>query len=269
MTDDIPAGVVFSTSTWAQPVPATSTPERAAVLEQLAAFVDGLGPRRCRVAIDGFTAAGKTCLGHELATALVTQGRPVLRATLDDFKRPWRDAHLYDRISGEGYYRNAFDLEAIRTLLVDPAAPTGSGEVALCSIDPITQLDHSERRALVPTDGVLVVDGVFAFRPELDDCWDLRIWVDIDPELSVRRGTSRDADMEGGREHAEALHRDRYLAAELLYVAEVDPMGRADVIVDNTDLDAPRLVRPTPRRSAPGAEHSLGGGLDLGDRNGG
>jgi uridine kinase len=212
------------------------------VLEQLVSRIDELGPRRLRVAVDGFTAAGKTSLGHELAGALAARGRSVFRASLDDFKRPWSEAGQYDRTSGEGYYRNAFDLDAIRRLLLDPAAPDGDGMVALCAVDPITQIDHSTVTVSMPADGVLLVDGVFALRPELDDVWDLRIWVDVDPELSVQRGTARDAEMEGGADAAEQLHRERYLASELLYVKEADPRARADAVVDNSDFADPRLA---------------------------
>ena len=170
-------------------------------------------------------------------------GRVVMRASLDDFKRPWSESHLYDRVTGEGYYRNAFDSEAARRLLLEPAAPGGSGRVALCSIDPLTQVDHSDTLVDLPTDGVLIVDGVFALRPQLDACWDLRIWVHIDPELALRRGVVRDTEMEGGAEQAEALHRDRYMAAETIYIDEVDPMSLAEVIVDNTVIERPRLLR--------------------------
>ncbi|MGZ6885211.1 MAG: hypothetical protein ACXVJA_03275 [Acidimicrobiia bacterium] len=90
---------------------------------------------------------------------------------------------------------------------------------------------------------MLIVDGVFAFRPELDDCWDLRIWLDVDPEESIRRGVERDAEMDGGAAASETLHRDRYLASELVYLREVDPRSRAQVIVDNNDVRRPRVVR--------------------------
>jgi uridine kinase len=238
------AGVDLSVSTWRQPVPPDAGPDRAAVLDRVAGLVDGLGAQRLRVAIDGFTAAGKTSLGHELAHRVAGRGRRVLRASLDDFKRPWRDRHLYDRESGEGYYRNAFDAEAALRLLLEPAAPGGDGVVALCSIDPITQIDHSSVTTPMPADGVLIVDGMFAFRPEINRCWDLRIWVDVDAELSVRRGTERDALMVGGEDAAEALARRRYLVAEHIYLAEVDPLSFVEVIIDNTDFARPRLVRP-------------------------
>jgi uridine kinase len=236
--------VEHSVSTWQQPPPPPAGPDRAQLLQTLVAMIDGLGDTRLRIAVDGRTAAGKTTLGDELARGLAREGRTALRASLDDFKRPWRDRHRYDRFTGEGYYRNAFDFDAIGRLLLAPSAPDAHGLVALCSIDPLTQIDHSGTTTLMPRDGVLIVDGVFACRPELDIAWDLRIWVQIDAELSVRRGTARDSDMEGGADAAEALHRDRYLAAEMLYLEEVDPLAFVDVIVDNTDFERPRLVRP-------------------------
>jgi uridine kinase len=235
--------VELSVSTWQQPAPPPPTADRAAVLREIAGRIAVFGDQRVRVAVDGFTAAGKTSLGHELAHVVADQGRVVLRASLDDFKRPWKEAHLYDRLSGEGYYRNAFDIDATRRLLLCPAACDGSGRVVLCSIDPITQIDHSHEVVHLPNNGVLIVDGVFALRPELIDCWDLGIWVHIATELSVQRGTARDAEMEGGVLESEALHRDRYLAAELLYVDEVDPVTVADLIVDNTDFDHPVVLK--------------------------
>jgi len=198
------------------------------------------GTRRVRVAIDGLTAAGKTSFGHELAERLAAE-RPVLRASLDDFKKPWRDRHLYDRESGTGYYRNAFDYPTLVRLLLEPAGPGGSGACVLCSIDPLTQVDHSDVVTGAPPDAVLIVDGVFALRPEVNDYWDLRVWLDVPEDLSVRRGTTRDESRAGAE--AEALHRDRYLAAERLYIAEVDPVATADFVIDNTDFGHPVVVR--------------------------
>lgn len=229
-----------SVSTWQQPTPPPGTPQRNTVVERITERILRLGTGRLRVAIDGLTAAGKTSLGHELAEQISAAGRPVLRASLDDFKRPWREAHLYDRTSGEGYYRNAFDYTALTTLLLAPSGPRGPGQCALCSIDPLTQRDHSSNIVQAPPDAVLIVDGVFAFRPQINEHWDLRIWLEVDPEVSIQRGIARDRAMEGAE--AEALHRDRYLPAERLYIAEVEPARLAEVIIDNTDFDRPRIL---------------------------
>ncbi|MDP1615791.1 hypothetical protein [Phenylobacterium sp.] len=228
------APIQHSVSTWAQPLPPEASDERARLLAALAQQVCALGPGRLKVAVDGRTASGKTSFGHELAQALAARGRPVLRASLDDFKRPWRDRGLYDRESGEGYYRNAFDYEAVRRLLLTPMA--GDGLCALCSIDPRTQIDHSETCVQAPPDAILVVDGVFAFRPELNDHWDLRVWLEIATAESIARGLARD----GGDG---SVMRDRYVVSEDLYAADVDPAARADVVIDNSRFDQPRPLR--------------------------
>lgn len=237
------ADITFSVSTWQQSMPPEPGTDRAHVVDRLVEMIDSLGDRRLRIAIDGLTAAGKTSLGHELARGVSRRGRAVFRASLDDFKRPWSERHLYDRLSGEGYYRNAFDREAACRLLLDPSDPAADGLVALCSIDPLTQIDQSAVTSVMPTNGVLIVDGVFAYRPEINSYWDLRVWLEIDPELSVRRGIARDAETLGDPAEAEALHRDRYLVGEQLYIKEVDPRSFVEVIVDNTDFEKPRLVR--------------------------
>jgi len=228
------APIQHSVSTWAQTPPAGASDERARLLAVVAQQVCALGSGRLKVAVDGRTASGKTSFGHELAQALAAMGRPVLRASLDDFKRPWRDRALYDRESGEGYYRNAFDYDAVRRLLLTPMA--GDGLCALCSIDPRTQIDHSDVKVRAAADAILVVDGVFAFRPELNDHWDLRIWLEITTADSIARGLARD----GGDG---SVMRDRYVVSEDLYVVDVDPAAQADVVIDNSRFDRPKALR--------------------------
>ena len=52
----------------------------------------------------------------------------------------------------------------------------------------------------------------------------------------VARDQGRDSD-------AEDVHRDRYGGAKAVYLAEVDPVPKADVVVDTSDHAAPRLLR--------------------------
>ncbi|MDO9379811.1 MAG: uridine kinase [Nocardioidaceae bacterium] len=233
--------VSVSTSQPATPPPAT--PERRDVVARLATHVLAAGPGRLRVALDGRTAAGKSTLGHELAEHVAAAGRPVLRASLDDYKRPWAERHLYDRASGDGFYRNAFDHDQIRALLLDPAGPDGSGDVVLCALDAFAQVDRRDVVDHLPDDGVLLVDGVFALRPELVDGWDVRIRVEVPPEVALERGIRRDDPTWSGADPWE-LHHDRYAAAEEVYLREVDPVRLADLVLDNTDPRTPRLLHP-------------------------
>ncbi|MEV4502979.1 uridine kinase [Streptomyces klenkii] len=236
------ADVHHSASSWRQPCPPAASGERSMLVEEVVKRILNLGQGRLLVGIDGFTAAGKTSFGHELAEWISAAGRPVLRATLDDFKKPWRDRHLYDRESGEGYYRNAYDYEAVKRLLLDPCRSSEATSCVLCSIDPLTQRDHSSETTPLEADAVLIVDGVFAFRPEIIEYWDFRIWLQVDAELSVRRGAGRDQNWAGSE--AESIHRNRYLVAEGIYLQEVDPLPMMDVVIDNSTFARPQIVTP-------------------------
>lgn len=188
-----------SASTWKPPVPPPPSAARGRVLQSLAEEITGIGPWRLRVAIDGYTSAGKSTFSYELAAAMRRLGRPTLRASLDDFKKPWNTAHEkgYDRVSGPGYYRNAHDFDSARRLLLQPAGREGSGRVTMCSHDPLTGENHRDKVVQAPPTAVLLVDGVFAFRPEYNDFWEYRIWLQIDPELALQRGIERDTGLEG------------------------------------------------------------------------
>jgi len=232
-----------SVSTWRQPEPPAASPIRTELIEWIAEVISGRASSRLRVVIDGPTGAGKTSFGHELASALRRLGRPTLRASLDDFKHPWRDARArgYDRSSGEGYYRNAYDFRSAVELLLEPAGPAGSGSVVLCAHDPLTGVDHRTTSVVAPPDAILIVDSVFALRPEYDAYWDFRIWLDVAPAVAVARGITRDSDAEGVEE-ATRVRRERYGPAEAIYVAEVAPRAKVDLVIDNNDLSNPRIV---------------------------
>lgn len=225
-------------------MPAPASGPRRHLLDALSGRIVAIRSTRLLVIVDGYTASGKTSFGHELAAAIRERKRPTLRASLDDFKKPWSDAIQkgYDRVSGEGYYRNAPDFDSARTLLLEPARPQGSGKVALCAHDPLTGRDNRGVTVNAPPDAVLVVDSVFGMRPEYDDLWDFRIWLDVPPELALVRGIARDAELEG-RDEAERVHRDRYRAAEEIYIRDVDPRAKADVVIDNTDYANPVALR--------------------------
>ena len=151
----------------------------------MAERIHALASHRLYVAIDGYTAAWKTTFGHELAAEIRRLGRPTLRACLDDFKHPRSEAHLYDRLTGEGYFGNGYgyDFDAARRFLLEQAGSEGTDDVVLARIDPLTQENHQGRVVHALENAVLVVDLVFAFRPEDDEYWDFRTWLDIDPAL--------------------------------------------------------------------------------------
>jgi uridine kinase len=194
-----------------------------------------------RVAIDGPDAAGKTTLADELAAVLRARGREVIRASVDGFHRPRADRYRLGADSPEGYYRDSFDHEALRAELLDPLGPEGNREYRTAVFDFRTDSPRTEARTRAAADAVLLFDGVFLLRPELRDAWDLRVFVRVEPEESLRRALARDVELFGSRQEVELRYRMRYLPGQQLYLEDARPLDGADLVVVNDDPEAPRL----------------------------
>jgi uridine kinase len=219
------------------------SPARPALLGRLA---DLVAARRqdhpVRVAIDGVDAAGKTTLADELAGQVAERGRPVIRASVDGFGRPRADRHRRGELSPAGYWLDAFDYPALRANLLDPLGPGGSRRHRTATFDLRSDQPRSSPLRLAPPHAVLLCDGVFLLRPELNDAWDLRIFLEVSLEEALRRALARDRALFGSAQATLARYRQRYLPAQRRYLATVQPRRIADLVVDNHDPAAPRLL---------------------------
>ena len=191
-------------------------------------------PHPVRIAVDGRTASGKTTFADALAAAIERLGRPSIRASVDGFHRPRADRYRQGRLSPDGYYEDARDLQAMRRLLLDPLGPGGDRNFVTASfdLDGDRPLKGTAQRA--PEEAVLIVDGTFLQRPELRDAWDIVIFLDVPAAEARRRGVERDAPALGGTVAASELYDRRYGPAFARYEAECRPVDHADIVVANT-----------------------------------
>lgn len=209
---------------------------------ELAALVMAVErPHPLRVGVDGWSAAGKTTLARELVAAINAAGRLAVQASLDDFKTAVVRRGRYPTGSAEEYYYEMYDHQAIRSELLEPLGPGGDRSFRTATFDQQRQADLPVVRETAPPDAIVVVDGVFLCRPELNDLWDFRIFVDIDFGQVLERGSHRDQAWMDSLASAEERYRTRYIPGEQLYLQAVRPHSLADVVVDNRDLAHPVL----------------------------
>lgn len=196
-----------------------------------------------RVAIDGPDAAGKTMLADALARQLAVTGRQILRASIDGFHRPRAERYRQGPLSPAGYYEDSFDNDAIIEQLLGPLAGC-EFPVDCCTACFDYRTDHAVRpaRIRVVRNAMLLSDGIFLFRPELVDYWDLRIYVRVEPEISFDRGVARDTESMDERSVIVQKYRERYLPGQQIYRELVDPESLAHVLIDNNDPAAPALL---------------------------
>ncbi|MFF5216737.1 cytidylate kinase family protein [Micromonospora sp. NPDC000442] len=216
--------------------------------EMLACLAEELGSvtvtHPTRVAIDGAPAAGKTTLADELAAILRTQGRDVVRATIDDFLFPRARRYPRGEYSAEGCYFDTHDYDSLNRFLLDPLGPGGDRRFQHAVYDHTSDAVLSPPVTTAPADAVLIFDGVFLMRPELIDRWDLRIFVSTDLDATVDRAVIRESRV-SSRADVERRWRERYIPSQQFYFATVRPTDHADIIVHNDEPQQPAWATRT------------------------
>ncbi|MGB2572166.1 hypothetical protein ACPFP2_27525 [Micromonospora citrea] len=135
--------------------------------------------------------------------------RQVVRVGIDHFKRLVARRTAYPQDSPESYYLDSWDHTAIRDLLLRPLGPGGDRRYRDAVADLPARAAVDGPWHVAADNAVLLADGVFLQRPELDPWWDLRIWVDIGFDEVLRRGIARDQRWMGSAAEAERRYRTR------------------------------------------------------------
>jgi len=217
--------------------------DREVLLDRIAAH---LAHRRLghplRVGIDGPSGVGKTTFAIELAAAMRAAGHPVIRIDSDGFHHLRAVRYRQGRASARGYYEDAYDLDAVRDLVLVPLGPGGSRRYATKVHDLASDAVVREE-ADATTDAVVLLDATFLQRGDLREHWDEVLYLDAPASVAQARGVARDAAALGGTEAAQAAYEQRYSAAFRIYVEEERPADRATILVDHRDPRAPVVLR--------------------------
>ena len=195
------------------------------------------GPGLTMVAVDGVDGAGKTRFADALAARLEADGQTAVRTGIDGFHNRRAVRYARGKDSPEGFFRDSYDLDALRTALLYPARIGLPFRTAV--FDHRTDRPVAVNPLVVPLPAVLIFDGLFLHRKELRDEWDFSIFLDVPFEVSFARMAVRD----GSDPDPEAPANRRYREGQKLYFAECDPKRQADVVIDYADLERPVIVR--------------------------
>jgi uridine kinase len=196
-----------------------------------------------RVAIDGIDCAGKTIFANDLVEFIKDSGRAVIRASLDDFHNPRDFRYQRGRNSPEGYYFDSFNYKALFQYLLNPLGSNGDRKYKSKVFDYVNDEWVKSEPLIASNDSILIFDGIFLLRPELEEIWDLSVYLEISYDESIKRAIERQE--EGSYEISE-LYQSRYIPGQKLYHIHVGPKRKADIIVDNNDLEKPLIIKVNP-----------------------
>ncbi|WP_242261327.1 hypothetical protein [Bacillus cereus group sp. BfR-BA-01453] len=195
-----------------------------------------------RVGVGGITASGKTTFANEVAEEIKKRGLPVTRASIDDFHNPKVIRYTQGKESARGYYEDAHDYTAFKERLLKPLGPNGNLQYETISHNLKTDIPVHNEPLMAQPNMVLIVDGTFLLKKDVEHLFDYKIFVDTDFEIARKRGAKRETEAFGSYEEAEKMFLNRYHAACKMYIDEHNPKECADVVFQNTDLANPELI---------------------------
>lgn len=194
------------------------------------------------VGINGTYTSGKTIFTDSLAEYLCGQGVKTQVIHYDDFHRPfdtiaWMDAA--DEV--EVFYNRAFDPEKLVMEVLRPLRAAGSIHEDVACVNLGTGQFDNIVRLDIGDDTVVLLEGVLLFRPPILPYLDYKVYLDISTDEVLRRAEMRDVPRFG----AAILEKfpSRYMPVQARYIAECDPIGASDLVIDNNDCLSPKLLK--------------------------
>jgi len=192
------------------------------------------------VAINGKDGSGKTMMANILADFLLPKtDREIIRISVDDFMNSRAVRYTPAESAGRGCYEHTFNFDAFINNVLKPLQPNGSWEYRTKVFDHATDSESLSPIKKAAKDAIIIVDGVFLYRYDLVNYWDLKALLDTDDETVIERGARRDTERLGSYEVARQKYIDRYIASQTIYYSEESPQERADIIIDNNDIESP------------------------------
>jgi uridine kinase len=211
-------------------------------------------PTRSVIAVDGIDGSGKSILARQLTAAADRAGLATVVLGVDDFRRPvdWSQG---GRAEADIYYDDYYDLAHLDRCL--RAFLDGASSVEIPVFDSRTERLEGTRTVPFAGAAVAVVEGVFALRVGAVAAGAALLYLRTSFSEARRRILARDTAR--GRTPENVSHRidARYFPSQERYLREHDPVGRADVIIENEDFAAPHLARFEAARLHPALAEAL------------
>jgi len=180
------------------------------------------------VGIDGAGGAGKSTISDTLEKELRSEGYNVAVFHIDDMIHPRAVRYNDDYPQWEQYYYLQWRYDYFMREVISPIREGRS----LGPIELYDKENDSYKTVLsdIPAGSIVIVEGVFLLRSELEGAFDVTVYIDVSKEERLERVLKRDGYI-GDSEAILKKYNDRYFPAEDHYFEECSPKERADIII--------------------------------------
>jgi len=189
------------------------------------------------IAIDGVDGVGKTTFADSIATRIKGTGRPVIRASVDNFHNPEDIRYRLGKKSPEGFFKDSYNYEKLKEVLIDPLL---SGNLIYKTKIFNVQKNQaiSEEAKKAKPGSILILDGIFLHRSELNHFWHYSIFLKAPFSITIPRGAQRGY----GNPELSAPSNHRYIAGQKIYLKSCQPEKIASIVIDYSNLESPELI---------------------------
>jgi uridine kinase len=188
--------------------------------EQLVESIDTISKKQSTllIGIDGCGGSGKSTLAQKIKEACSN----VTVVHMDDFYLP--SAQIINTHPTKKPVGADFDWERVLNQVLEPISADEEGRYQRYD----WETDNLAEYHTVPIGGIMIIEGVYSIRKELENKYDFKIWVECPREIRLSRGLQRDG------EEARGMWENNWMIAEDLYIEKHKPYERADLVVDGT-----------------------------------
>ncbi len=179
--------------------------------------------QRFILGIDGLSRAGKTSITRAIEEQLKERSLPYFILHMDDFIETRKNRYYTGKEEWEEYYYLQWNIENLREVLFKPCK--SARELCLPFYVPEKDLQEMKRIEL-PSNCIIIIEGVFLQRDMWRDYFDVVVYVEASKEKRFQR------EKETTRRQIDKFQK-RYWKAEEFYIASVNPIRKANLVVHN------------------------------------
>lgn len=169
------------------------------------------------LAIDGPSASGKSTLARRISKSIKKSS--IIH--VDDFYET--STQRKNQITNKTLHGIEFDLERLKQQVFDPIAfrKSANYQIYNWTADRLTDM-----RIIQPV-GLIIVEGIYSLRQDLQNYYDFKIWLEVPKELCEERVLERDRVGIGNYHN----WKNDYRPAEEQYVKLQNPGNSADLVL--------------------------------------
>jgi uridine kinase len=206
-------------------------PDLPAVVEEIVARRANHPPESALlVGLSGIDGSGKGHVARQLVSALIARGLRVGSFNVDGWLN-LPPVRIDPARPAENFYENALRLDEMFDRLVLPLKKKRSVNVTMDYVEE-TASDYRPYTYEFSDLDVIVVEGVYLFKPAYRPHFDLAVWLDCSWETALERSIARAQEGLPPDETVKA-YRTIYFPAEEIHFRRDDPRRVADLILPN------------------------------------